>query len=116
MFSARTLARSAPRALARMTTAPSAAVARPSMLRLPVRPSQISAFSTSLLRRKAVASQVNTDLSQKLGSEIEFEVNMKDQDPAPASIKDFLDNSPFELQDTPGTQDVTLKRTFGNEK
>lgn len=40
---------------------------------------------------------------------------MKDNDPLPASIKDFLDNSPFELEDTPGMQDVILKRTYGNE-
>lgn len=114
MFSARALARSAPRALSRMTTA---AIARPSntiLLRLPARSAQISAFSTSLLR-KAAASQIDTDLSQKLSSEIEFEANMKDNDPLPASIKDFLDNSPFELEDTPGMQDVILKRTYGNE-
>lgn len=85
------------------------------MLRLPVRSTQISAFSTSLLR-KAAASQIDTDLSQKLASEIEFETNMKENDPAPVSIKDFLDNSPFEIEDTPGMQDVILKRTYGNEK
>lgn len=116
MFSARTLARSAPRALSRMTAA---AIARPSnsaLLRsLPVRPTQISAFSTSLLRQ-AAKPQVDVDLSQKLGSEIEFETNMKESDPVPASIKEFLDNSPFEIEDTPGMQDVLLKRTYNNEK
>lgn len=119
MFSARTLARSAPRALSRMTTVQSAAIVRPShsiLLRsMPIRSSQMSAFSTSLLR-KAAASQVDGELSQKLASEIEFEANMKEHEPTPVSIKDFLDNSPFEIKDTPGMQDVTLKRTYGSEK
>lgn len=41
---------------------------------------------------------------------------MKENEPQPASVKDFLDNSPFEIQDTPGVQNVVLTRTYNNEK
>ena len=34
----------------------------------------------------------------------------------PASVKDFLDNSPFELIDTAGQEVVKLTRSFGDEK
>lgn len=115
MFSARTLTRSVPRALSRMTTVQSLARPSSASLRLAARPSsRISAFSTSLLRQKS-ASQVDKDLSQKLASEVEFETNMKENDSTPVSIKDFLENSPFEIEETPGMQDVILKRKYNNE-
>lgn len=41
---------------------------------------------------------------------------MKANEQEPASIKDFLNNSAFELQDTPGQEVVKLVRTFGEEK
>jgi complement component 1 Q subcomponent-binding protein len=59
---------------------------------------------------------VDEELSAKLASEIEFENDVKENEPLPASIKDFLDNSPFQLEDIPGREDVTLTRTFGDEK
>lgn len=58
---------------------------------------------------------MDEELSVKLESEIEFEGQMKENEQLPASVKDFLENSPFELQDTPGKEDVTLTRKFGNE-
>lgn len=41
---------------------------------------------------------------------------MKENEPQPVSIKDFLENSPFEIQDTPGVQNVVLTRAYNNEK
>lgn len=93
-----------------------AAIAKPSntLLRMPIR-SQISAFSTSLLRKSATGS-VNAELSAKLASEVEFENDINENDGVSPSIKDFLDNGPFEIRDIPGEQDVALTRTYGNEK
>jgi len=59
---------------------------------------------------------VDSELSAKLESEIQFETEVKENEPQPASIKDFLENGPFEIQDIPGQEDVVLTRTFGNEK
>ncbi|KAJ0115964.1 mitochondrial glycoprotein [Diaporthe amygdali] len=117
MFPARSLARAAPRTAARLSS-----VARPAtaihsaLLRNQYRTSrsQVSAFSTSLFRR--AASGADSELSAKLNSEIQFETEMKENEPQPVSIKDFLDNSPFEIQDTPGVQNVVLTRTYNNEK
>ena len=118
MFSARALARAAPRTVSRLSAAARPAAARPStLLRTQCTPlrSQLSAFSTSLLR-KAPAGTVDSELSAKLDGEIQFETEMKENEPQPVSIKDFLENGPFEVQDTPGMQDVVLTRTYGNEK
>jgi complement component 1 Q subcomponent-binding protein len=41
---------------------------------------------------------------------------MKSSQQQPASVKDFLDNSPFELIDTDGQEVVKLVREFGQEK
>ena len=62
-----------------------------------------------------LASEVDEELSAKLASEIAFEQDVKG-DPLPPSIKDFLDNSPFELQDIAGKEEVVLTRNYGNEK
>lgn len=85
------------------------------MLRaLPVR-SHISAFSTSLLRKEP-AGNVDSELSEKLAGEIQFETQMKETETVPVSVQDFLENGPFEIQDKPGQQHVTLTRNYGNEK
>ncbi|KAI2635759.1 mitochondrial glycoprotein [Hypomontagnella submonticulosa] len=121
MMSLRAVARSAPRTLSRLssTALRQSRVARPSSLLksswAPLRSSQFtSAFSTSHFRQ-ASASEVDEELSVKLESEIQFEGEMKENEQLPASVKDFLENSPFELQDTPGKEDVSLVRKFGNE-
>lgn len=114
MFATRALARSAPRTLNR--------IARPSSFtntllcaqRTHVR-SQISAFSTSLVRASA-SSNVNAELSAKLSAEVDFETGVKEGESLPVSVKDFLENGPFEIKDTPGMQDVVLTRNYGNEK
>lgn len=122
MMSMRSFARSAPRAVSRLSAA---ALRQPrvahssSLLKsstwVPLRSSQFtSAFSTTQFRR-APAGEVDEELSAKLESELQYENELKDSEPTPASVKDFLENSPFELIDTPGQEDVILKRKFGNE-
>lgn len=78
-------------------------------------PGRVSAFSTSILRRSP-AGEADSELAIKLASEMEFEQDVEQNEPMPASVKDFLDNGPFEIQDTPGKDEVLLTRTFGNEK
>ncbi|KAK4157691.1 mitochondrial glycoprotein [Chaetomidium leptoderma] len=120
MMSLRTIARSAPRALARASTTSTVSRCQRTSL-LSARPSsflrtqQVSAFSTSLFRR-AMAGEVDEEVSAKLASEIEFESDVKQNEPVPASIKDFMENSPFKVQDVLGREDVVLTRTFGDEK
>lgn len=41
---------------------------------------------------------------------------MRDPDALPDHLKEFLDNTAFELQDTKGSEEVLLTRTFGDEK
>lgn len=130
MMSLRAAARSAPRTLtrlsstaARSTTASASAsvlsVARPlarswAPLRSTTGQQLGAAFSTTPLRGKP-AGQVDEELSVKLESELQFESEMKENEQQPASVKDFLANSPFELKDVPGKEDVYLVRKFGNE-
>ncbi|EEU46390.1 uncharacterized protein NECHADRAFT_100022 [Fusarium vanettenii 77-13-4] len=116
MFSARFVARSAPRVVARLSGAALRQTARPSTF---VKASSLRpAFSTSVFRRAAAAAASETDgeLSAKLESEIQIEEDMKANEQDPASIKDFLNNSAFELIDTPGQEVVKLVRNFGDEK
>ena len=80
-----------------------------------LRQQQVSAFSVSALRMEP-AGKADADLADKLSSEIEFEQEVKENEPVPASVKDFLNNSPFSIEDIPGKEEVLLTRTFGNEK
>ncbi|KAI1139255.1 mitochondrial glycoprotein [Hypoxylon sp. FL0543] len=121
MMSLRAVARTAPRTISRLssTALRQSRVARPSALVksswAPLRSSQFaSAFSTSQLRQ-APKAEVDEELSLKLESELQFEGEMKENEQLPASVKDFLENSAFELKDTPGKEDVALTRKFGNE-
>lgn len=74
-----------------------------------------AAFSSTAGRR-AADGETDDELSAKLESEIQVEEEVKAQEQQPASIKDFLENSPFELIDTPGQEVVKLVRSFGDEK
>lgn len=40
---------------------------------------------------------------------------MRDPEEVPVSVKDYLENGPFELKDTPGEEEVVLTRKFGDE-
>lgn len=119
-MSLRTIARAAPRTLARASATSVSRCQRISTSILNARPtsflrtSQLSAFSTTVFRR--AQGEVDEELSVKLASEIEFENDVKENEPLPASVKDFLDNSQFKLEDTPGKEDVILTRTYGDEK
>ncbi|KAF5001912.1 hypothetical protein FDECE_10816 [Fusarium decemcellulare] len=114
MFSARYVARSAPRAAARLSGAALRQSARPSTFVQALRPAR-AAFSTTVFRR-AATGETDGELSAKLKSEIQIEDDMKANEQDPASIKDFLNNSAFELVDTPGQEVVKLVRNFGDEK
>ncbi|KHN93811.1 glycoprotein suaprga1 [Metarhizium album ARSEF 1941] len=121
MLSLRSFARSAPRAMVRVaSTSTRSGVARPSTLAKTsairaLRPARTAAFSTTVGRR-AADGETDDELSAKLDSEIQIELDMKAQEQQPASVQDFLENSPFELIDTPGQEVVKLVRSFGNEK
>jgi hypothetical protein len=80
----------------------------------PVTPRYAAAFSTSNIR-KSKAGESDEELVAKLESEIQMEEEMKDQE-VPTSVKDYLENGPFEIIDTPGEEDVVLTRQFGDEK
>lgn len=75
----------------------------------------------------------NEELVAKIQSEISMEEDMKEDDDLSANIKEYLENSPFEvrdqlrdvrtfhtnasqIEDKAGNQEVILSRTFGDEK
>ncbi|KAM0447797.1 hypothetical protein ACHAPV_001308 [Trichoderma viride] len=123
MLFVRNLARAAPRTLSRTAGASlrSSAIARPSTLfKSPaikaLLPTRAAAFSTTVRRSQEDDVDVDVALSAKLDSEIQIEEDIKVNEQQPASIKDFLDNSPFELIDTPGQEVVKLTRSFNEEK
>ena len=131
MLSVRSLARSAPRAASRFTGATlrqssmSAVATRSSTSGAFIKPAAASSlhawqsgrtFSTTLAGRKAADGETDDELSAKLESEMQIEEDMKANDQEPASIKDFLNNSAYELVDTPGQEVVKLVRSYGDEK
>ncbi|KAI9883235.1 MAG: hypothetical protein M1823_004994 [Watsoniomyces obsoletus] len=60
--------------------------------------------------------EVDNELSAKVESEIQLEKEMRDSDDMPMIVKDYLENGPFQMHDTPGKEEVVLTRTFGDEK
>ncbi|KAI1003146.1 hypothetical protein K3495_g5057 [Podosphaera aphanis] len=82
-------------------------------MRVPIQ-SRLAPFSTSLAAR-AKASGRDNELANKLGSELKMEQDM-DENLEPTCIKDYINNSPFEVIDVPGHEEVILKRTYGQEK
>lgn len=54
-------------------------------------------------------------LAAKLNNERMLELQSTDPDKV-AAINEFLDNSPWQIQDKSGTHEFTLVRDFGNEK
>ncbi|KAI9779108.1 MAG: hypothetical protein M1816_003752 [Peltula sp. TS41687] len=122
MLSFRALVRSIPRAVTRIS-APAArnhtilhrhlTVLQSSWTRT-AKPRFAAAFSTS---RTAWASegQVDEELAAKLESELQLEREMRDPDELPLSVKDYLDNSPYKIHDTPGKEEVVLTGQYGDE-
>ncbi|KAI0544164.1 mitochondrial glycoprotein [Xylaria curta] len=121
MMSFRAVARSMPRTLTRLSSAAvrQTRVAQPSSLlrtaRAPLRTPQLAATFSSTSWRQAPENEADQELLAKLESELQFESEMKQSEQLPASIKDFIENSPYELKDEPGKEDVYLVRKFGNE-
>ncbi|MCJ1412096.1 hypothetical protein MMC19_006188 [Ptychographa xylographoides] len=122
MLAIRNLARATPRSLARFslpqTTRPLSALCKPSRIlqtyRIASRPSCVAFSTTRIAWEKE--GEVDQELSAKLDSELQLEKDNSEPDTLPPNIKDFLDNSPFELHDTAGQEEVSLTRTFGDEK
>ncbi len=88
------------------------------------------AFSTSTFHREPAGdckqnqfrpgnlsnpSIADLELAEKLNSERQLELENNDESTV-AAIDDFLKTHPWEVQDKPGTHEVTLTREFGNEK
>lgn len=118
MFSIRAFARSAPRSISRLT---STAIRRPARQSSLLQAAWIApktqfaaAFSTSNVRR-ATEGEVDEELIAKFASELEMEQEMRESDEVPTSVKDYLENGPFEITDTPGNEEVVLTRKFGDE-
>lgn len=65
-----------------------------------------------LLTKTSPADQV---LSAKLGQEKQLELDNEHSDQIKGEIDDFLANNAFKAEDKPGTHQVVLSRTFGNE-
>jgi len=66
--------------------------------------------------RREENSGISDELIAKLQSEISMEEDMKEDEDLSANIKEYLENSPFEIEDKPGHQEVVLTRTFNDEK
>ncbi|KAI1260273.1 mitochondrial glycoprotein [Xylariaceae sp. FL1019] len=120
MMSLRAIARSAPRTTSRLNSAllRQSRVAQPAALSrtlwAPLRTSQLASFSSTPFRQ-AAENEVDSELLSKLENELQYESEMKESEQLPASVKDFLENSPYELKDEAGKEDVYLTRKFGNE-
>lgn len=56
------------------------------------------------------------ELAAKLESELSLEKEMRDPEAFPAHLKEYLDNSPFEIEDNVGKEEVVMTRSFGDEK
>jgi complement component 1 Q subcomponent-binding protein, mitochondrial len=119
MLSIRSFARSAPRTVSRISAAATRqSTARTSLLHAAWRPARtqaVKSFSSSALRREK-AGEGDEELIAKLDSELQMENDMKDKEGVPMSVKDYRENGPFELIDTPGQEEVVLTRQFGEEK
>lgn len=123
MLSFRTLTRSAPRALTRAATTSMrqsafrpAALTKTTAITSALRPMTARAAFSTTVSRRAADGETDDELSAKLESEIQVEEEMSATQQQPSSIKDFIDNSPFDLVDTPGEETVRLVRNFGDEK
>ncbi|KAG9231038.1 mitochondrial glycoprotein [Amylocarpus encephaloides] len=119
MFSIRSLTRSAPRTISRLSTSalrqPRARTSLVLSAWKPSRTQSVAAFSGSA-RRMAKAAEGDEELVLKLDSELQVENDMKEQEGVPTSVKEYLENGPFEILDSPGQEDVVLTRQFGGEK
>ncbi|KAI9750730.1 MAG: hypothetical protein M4579_006331 [Chaenotheca gracillima] len=123
MLSFRAIARAAPRTISRPALAairrPIANVRTPSILQSSwnaASRSRVAApFSTSTLLREK-QGEYDDELVAKVDSELQMEQQMRESDELPVSVRDYVENGPFKVEDTPGVEDVVLTRKFGNEE
>ena len=59
---------------------------------------------------------MDQELSAKIESELQMEKEMRDTEELPPNIKEFLEDETWELKDVAGEEEVTMSRTFGDEK
>ncbi|KIW00863.1 uncharacterized protein PV09_07620 [Verruconis gallopava] len=113
MLSLRTFARSAPRSIARLATVSRSPAVFGGAIRAAPSVARFTApFSTSFVRR-----QGNEELVAKLTSEYEIETSSREEDAdSSATIKEYLEDSPFKLIDTPGQEEVILTRKYNDEE
>ncbi|MCJ1446324.1 MAG: hypothetical protein MMC23_006829 [Stictis urceolatum] len=125
MLSIRSIARAVPRTLSRPSTQFSrrslTSLSRPSHFQQSFRLAAIpqrAALSTSQILKQTAAKEGTTDeeLSAKFADELKLERENSDSSDLPPHLKEFLDSSPFQVQDTLGDEEVVLTRSFGNEK
>ncbi|KAK7546741.1 mitochondrial glycoprotein [Phyllosticta citricarpa] len=114
MQSLRAFARAAPRSVSRLATASRpqlSAVARTAALRPAVAP-RLAAFSTSSRSSQSADTQT---LIAKLDNEYSLEENITEPEAYSTTLKDFIENSAFEVIDKDGSEDVVLTRKYNNE-
>ncbi|CEQ40302.1 SPOSA6832_01929 [Sporobolomyces salmonicolor] len=101
-----------PRTLSRVASAvrPALRPAAATLARPAIRAQPLRLLSTSLPRFEPSA------LSTKLGEEIKFETENGDASAEPDFLKDFKADGVWKLVDVPGSDEIVLTRTFGNEK
>ncbi|SLM37008.1 Mitochondrial glycoprotein [Lasallia pustulata] len=121
MIAIRSFTRSIPRSLSRLsassTRRPLSSLCQSPLLQQPWKaaPSfRYAAFSTSP-KAYEKEGEMDQELSAKIDSELQMEKEMRDSDEIPETIRDYLEDGPFELHDTPGQEDVCLTRRYGNE-
>lgn len=117
MFSLRAITRAVPRTFAKSVARPLRVAQKPAVFqpvfKLTSRPAY-AAFSTT--RPTWGSGDVDVELAAKFQDELALETESGDNNKLPESLKYFLDNGPFELQDKAGQEEVVLTRTFGDEK
>ncbi|KAF2148886.1 mitochondrial glyco protein [Myriangium duriaei CBS 260.36] len=115
MQAVKTLARSAPTSFARSARLSSRAyspvVARSWMPITSIAPQSLARFSTSKPKLSA-----NEELVEKLKSELSYEQEVLAEQSDNTSIKEYLDGSSYQLEDTTGSEEVHLVRTYGDEQ
>ncbi|KAL9095479.1 MAG: hypothetical protein Q9165_002350 [Trypethelium subeluteriae] len=114
---ARSIPRSAPR-LAHQTDFTSVSALRrisplASSWRSSTLPRLNAAFSTS--RPRFESDDLTQELASKLEKELLLEKDCREQSEYSTTIKDYLDNTDFKLQDVPGQEDVVLSKKHGDE-
>lgn len=134
MLSLRALTRAVPKTLFHRSSARClSSVSRPALYRPVWQPATritYPAFSTSSARREPAGEckdhfsarphwltspLADQELSAKIEQEYQLEVENNDSSKF-APLNDYLSDSGFEITDIPGTHEVTLTKTFGNEQ